>query len=392
MKMAKITSWGFTRLRGKVKDAEFRERKNKVIELSKKRVPSNPRTDAQKTIRSAYGKCVEKWNKLSYDEKLSWRAIGNSLKMSGYNAYMRQCISEALGWTGYEITIDNTGNANTLTEFQVLLNVSGDATFFEDCENNQVYLEFYDEDQTTLLKHWVQEWDTTNHNARIWIKVPSIPGSATKKIYLKINKGRTEDLSNGEDTFMLFDDFEDGVIDTDKWNVKDSANTVEENGYLRLGGGGPIPAVQSQDTFSDYILEGKVRMGDTTEFDEWFIWIAYKDDDNYYVHRHVPGHPTSSQRHNLAKRVGGSYTTLNYVNYTTADTEWHRFKAIVADSGLKKIDFEDLPDLEADDTSLTSPFSIELGGTTNSGHYAYYDIVFIRKYASPEPSVSYTKM
>jgi len=248
--MAKVTSWGFTRLRGKVKDAEFRERKNKVIELSKKRVPSNPRTDAQKTVRSAYGKCVQKWNELSYDEKLSWRTIGNSLKMSGYNAYMQDCIAKALAFGDYEITIDNTGNANTLTEHQVLLNVSGDATFFEDCENNQVYLEFYDEDQETLLKHWVKEWDITNHNAKIWIKVPSIPGSATKKIYLEINKNRTEDLSNPDATLEFYDDFSAGL---DKWTTYKSgagnAPTIEDGkAKLRVpatGGSGTVDTGES---------------------------------------------------------------------------------------------------------------------------------------------------
>jgi len=42
--MVKVKSWLFTEVRGKVKKAEFRRRKNKVTELSQKRIPFNPRT------------------------------------------------------------------------------------------------------------------------------------------------------------------------------------------------------------------------------------------------------------------------------------------------------------------------------------------------------------
>jgi len=196
-------------------------------------------------------------------------------------------------------------------------------------------------------------------------------------------------ISDGDSTFELFDDFEDGIIDINKWQIDADGDPAitEEGGVLKIGGGGPIPAIRCLKTFSNYILEGTVRMTATTEYDEWFIWVAYKDDSNYYRHRHAPGHPTTDQRHNLIKNVDGATTVLDDVNYTTADADWHKFKAIVLDSGLKKIDFEDLPDLAADDTSLTSPFTFRLGGTSNTGHWVEYDYVIVRKFAEPEPFI-----
>ena len=127
---------------------------------------------------------------------------------------MRDCLKAVIQVFAYEITIDNSSNPNELTDYQILLSIENDPTFFEDCEGNQTFLEFYDEDQETLLSHYVEEWDTTNNNAKIWIKIPQIPASSTKKIYLKINKARTEDLSNPEQTFDFFDDFSG---DLSKW-------------------------------------------------------------------------------------------------------------------------------------------------------------------------------
>jgi len=390
--MAKVTSWGFTRLRGKVKEAEFRERKNKVIELSKKRVPSNPRTDAQKTIRNAYGKCVEKWNKLSYDEKLSWRTIGNSLKMSGYNAFMRQCISGMIGAIWYELTIDNTGNSNTLTDYQVLLNVSGDATFFEDCENNQVYLEFYDEDQATLLKHWVEEWDTTNHNARIWIKVPSIPGSGTKTIYLKINKGRTEDLSNPENVFDFYDDFIGDAINTDKWGGNIASFSIS-NSIINC------PSSQKwiySKTFqiSDGILEAKVKIdsgarGSTSARTNQTDTFDPSTVESYNMNCRYPNGDVRSR-----KWYGGSETVLNTSSYSH-DTEWHIARLILNGPEItfeyEKLDGSNKYSYSTTDTALTSGY-IGLATDMIDNGSVYYDWVRVRKYASPEPSVSYTKM
>lgn len=402
MKMAKITSWGFTRLRGKVKDAEFRERRNKVIELSKKRVPSNPRTDAQKTVRSAYGKCVEKWNKLSYNEKQSWRAIGNSLKMSGYNAYMQDCISKAIGAIWYEITIDNTGNANTLTDYQVLLEISGDETFFEDCENNQVYLEFYDEDQTTLLKHWVEEWDITNHNAKIWIKVPSIPGSATKTIYLKINPTRTEDLSNGEDTFDFFDDFDYSEGDLDGVNGWQDCGNIDAH----CNGDGTVTITSPPDyvkivnskeiNLTDWIIEykGKFPTSPTAYDDAGVVWrsdylTSGSKDLAFYYRRNEDR--CELLRHTSMPGDGGTDKNNIFADYTM-DNNYHIYK-IIYTSGNRQAT------VYIDDTQIHQHTFTDDPAGKHCGLYIHehdatefvFEWLRVRKYTSPEPSISYTK-
>ena len=67
--MAIVKSPLFTELRDKIADLEFRMRRNKKIELAKKRVPSNPGTSKQRKVRTIYGQCVEKYNQLTDEEK-----------------------------------------------------------------------------------------------------------------------------------------------------------------------------------------------------------------------------------------------------------------------------------------------------------------------------------
>jgi len=102
----------------------------------------------------------------------------------------------------YKIIIDNSQNNNTLTDYQVMVKIT-DPAFFSKC-TEQKFVEFYDEDKQTLLNHWTEKFDTVNNEAIFWVKVPSIPANGTKTIYLKINTSRTEDLSNGANTFEDF--------------------------------------------------------------------------------------------------------------------------------------------------------------------------------------------
>lgn len=286
-----------------------------------------------------------------------------------------------LGFTVAYIYIHEESGSN-LSEYQVLVNL------------NASNFNYWQEEPcirirqgSILCSYWAELWDQANKQAKIWVRVPSIPANSTVCLGILTSSYST---SNVEATFDFFDDFDDNSINTSKWVIDHDGSPAitETNGVLRVGGNVPIPKIRSLKNFSNYALEGKVRMTGTSTQDEWIFDIAYKDEDNLYDHRHAPGHPTTSQQHRMSKKVDGSWTDIAYVGYTTADTDWHKFTAIVLDSGLKKIDFEDLPDLEATDTSLTSPFTFRLGGTTNSGHYVEYDYVRVRKYISPEPTVT----
>jgi len=401
--MVKVKSWLFTEVRGKVKKAEFRRRKNKVTELSQKRIPFNPRTPAQQEVRQAYGKCVEEWNKLSESEKREWRIIGTLQGISGYNAFMRECLNERLGKIWYEITIDNSANSNDLTDYQILLEITNDATFFEDCQNEQKYLEFYDTDKATLLNHFVEEFDTTNKNAKIWIKVPLIPANSTKTIYLKINTSRTTDLSNGENVFDFFDDFDYPEGDLDGVNGWQDCGNINAH----CNGDGTVTITSPADyvkivnskeiNLTDWIIEykGKFPTSPSEYDDAGVVWksdflTSGSADLAFYYRRNEDR--CEFLRHTSMPGDAGTDKNNIYAPYTM-DNNFHIYK-IVYTSGNKQAT------AYIDETQIHQhSFSDEPAGK-HCGLYIHeynatefvLDWIRVRKYTSPEPTVSYSKL
>lgn len=94
---------------------------------------------------------------------------------------------------------------------------------------------------------WIEYWDPTNEKALIWIR-DTIPNATQKTYFLYFGDG-TPTKGDGDQVFIFFDDFEDGVWN-DKWIEVDETPT-ETNGYLGIDGGDSIIAVRTKDTI-DY--------------------------------------------------------------------------------------------------------------------------------------------
>ncbi|RLC78922.1 MAG: hypothetical protein DRJ03_24445 [Chloroflexi bacterium] len=85
--MVKAKSPLFDKLSKGFKNLDVRLRKT-GIEIGKKRIPFNPRTDAQKQHRAKYGQLVQQWNLLSPEQKQQWEQQAKPLNISGYNLFM----------------------------------------------------------------------------------------------------------------------------------------------------------------------------------------------------------------------------------------------------------------------------------------------------------------
>ena len=368
----------------------FRFRKNKKIEISKKRIPANPRTQAQKEQRNKYNSCVEQYKKLSEAEKEKYRQLGYRYNLSAYHMFMKECLKKAL--FNYEITIDNTANSNDLTDYQILLEIVNDATFFEDCENNQAYLEFYDEDKTTILSHYIEEFDTVNKNAKIWIKIPQIQASAIKTIYLKINKSRTEDLSDPEAVFDVWDDFEDGIYDTAKWNDNGVGTISEESGELIISNTTTAKTIIWSNRYASnerIVVETEAkgsnsRMGltlvnQTGDYVVWH-WLWRGDQNEIGVYKFSDNMVTNLE----------SY----YKAFTTQEGVYHYFKTIFDGVNGKVIGYvRNLNNLSESTVEFSPSYAVEgyigLACYNTNANYRY---IRARKYAEPEPIIAYTRL
>jgi hypothetical protein len=113
------------------------------------------------------------------------------------------------------ITIDNSGNSSTLTNYQVQILVTYDSDMqigFDD-------IRFTDNDGVTLIDHWM-ETKTDSTSATFWVEIPSISALSSKIIYMYYGSSAVvSSVSNGSSTFNFFDDFNSSVLDTAKWNT-----------------------------------------------------------------------------------------------------------------------------------------------------------------------------
>jgi hypothetical protein len=103
------------------------------------------------------------------------------------------------------VLIDNTLNPNTLTDYQVLVNLDTASLISQgkmrsDCGD----IRFTDSDGSTLLNYWIESGCNTA-NTRIWVKVPSIPASSTKTIYVYYGNSSANSLSNYSATMFYID-------------------------------------------------------------------------------------------------------------------------------------------------------------------------------------------
>jgi len=108
-----------------------------------------------------------------------------------------------------QVTVDNSSNANSLTNYQVHVSLSSTNFDFTKAQTNGNDLRFTDTDGTTLINYWIESYNSTNKTATIWVNVPTIPANAQKNIYMYYGNPAASSASNGKNTFNFFDDFSD---------------------------------------------------------------------------------------------------------------------------------------------------------------------------------------
>ena len=121
---------------------------------------------------------------------------------------------------GYQsrIAIDNTGNATTLTDYQVKVTI----TYRAHMDRSFNDIRFYsDSDGHVPLPYW-NELIIEGEKAIAWDKVPSITGSSTKYIYMRYGQGKTESVINDVAAMIAGSDFNDGT--TTGWTINTASS------------------------------------------------------------------------------------------------------------------------------------------------------------------------
>jgi hypothetical protein len=129
------------------------------------------------------------------------------------------------------VTINNPGDA--LSDYQVLVTLNSSNFDYSKTSPDGSDLRFTDYNNSVSYYYWIETWNITG-TSKIWVNVFSVP-SVDSKMYMWHNNPSAGSESDGDVTFVFFDDFEGTSLDTSKWNVVTNRGILDVvDGYLRL--------------------------------------------------------------------------------------------------------------------------------------------------------------
>ncbi len=162
------------------------------------------------------------------------------LLVTGYSAvFTTPSHLYAAGLTGFPysqtISISNTGNTNTLTNYQTLLTLNTQALVSAgQMRNDCGDIRFLDSDNSTqIVNYWIEPSTCNSTATKIWIKIPSITASSNKTIYLYYGNTSATSLSSTANTFI--DDISGGVSGAWNLNEGNGTNAYDMSGNTNTG-------------------------------------------------------------------------------------------------------------------------------------------------------------
>ena len=142
---------------------------------------------------------------------------------------VRFCPIAGEGWlTGYayrqKITINNTGNANALTNYQTRIELTLANFAYSHVLSSNLDIHFTTSNGSTEIYHWLEDWNN-GAISHLWAKVPSILASANTYIYMYYGKsGETSNSYRSFDNTFTKDYGETGLVGL--WHMDEGAGTT----------------------------------------------------------------------------------------------------------------------------------------------------------------------
>jgi hypothetical protein len=306
-----------------------------------------------------------------------------------------------------EITVkDNSGE--TLTNFQVLVELNP-ANFPAKANSDGSDLRFEDE-KGKELNYWIEEWNYPN-NAKIWVKVPSIPANGETKIKMYYGNPSASAVSDGDKVFEFFDDFDDG--DISDWIQTATYNMIVSDGVITSPAD---PASHNPEAvirhninldIGDYVVENRYK---TTVAEDWHgyqqICIGYassggtawyRDMKGYvgYLALYYPNDLWTGREFKIALNSGLELDHRNPIAAGPIDirgtTDWiTTYLVFTADCSYRYYsnDGEGYDSGWVTDTMYSQPFNLILQMVRSQ--QGKVDWIKIRKYTSPEPTLTFS--
>jgi|GEM_PF-2258819 len=297
------------------------------------------------------------------------------------------------------ITINNTGNSNTLTNYQVLVNIDNTNTnFWNNVKSDGGDVRFTNNaDPQEELNYYMQKWDYSGQSAKFWVEVDSIASSSNTTIYMYYGNASASTTSSGTNTFVFFDDFEDGNING--WNTYSSGQVQIYNGGAD-GSSYSILKTSNNDpnggyaTFSPALSEyeliwwGNRINNNGGSQNRWGV-----EDSNYNGYGPQLTKPSGTGNMNIETRSsgsGGNGDVASATGVSKSANTWYEHKFRRYGNGNFVFELYDssgnlMQSVSGTDTTYTGPFDRIL---IHGGYEFLSDEFRLRKYSNPDPSTS----
>ena len=295
--------------------------------------------------------------------------------LGGWQYRKSHVINSASGaGTGYQVRIKAHYGSGTDSGEDVYLN-SHSRTDFGD-------VRFTDDDGVTLLDYWMEKKVDSDY-AVFWVEVADDLSSSSATIYIYYGKSDATTTSNGDNTFIFFDDFE---TDLSKWTLVQSGGTVTRA--------------------TDQKVQGSYSMKlDTTSNAEVSATATFlSQTSTFLVHLCTRKTNTDRRTGEYLKSSSDTYAILtvfqNDGTYEYNDGFVHDIMSYSADTWYET---EIAPNVSTDtfDLWVDGEKKVDDGNFRNAvsninklriynqylaSHTTWIDVVYVRKYVDPEPS------
>jgi|GEM_PF-2491862 len=286
-------------------------------------------------------------------------------------------------------------SGNTLTDYQVAINISYDSDMKSDFSDLRFTWLNETSGNEQEIPYWIES-EVDSNWAYVWIKVPEIPANDNATVYMYYGNPDATSESNGTAVFELFDDFDDG--DVSDWTTVKNNNDCEVSASTDWSVSGSysikVYCPDSNVVGIDIYTYKSLPITDNLAVDVYFHTDNLGRQYGFTLTDDVPDTSSGDEiRWRLVGdqdvwkaeyRIDGSSNVLDTLSeFDTAFLEISK----IGNSVRWKIN----------DTTFSTSISVTINKvsffhsgypTVGVGTSAYFDNLIVRKFADPEPTYS----
>lgn len=282
---------------------------------------------------------------------------------------------------------------NAVSGFQSLLKIGnttgGDTNCNGHAQDDFDDLRFTEDDGQTLIPYWIENVTVDD---QVWVWINNTAGDST--LYMYYGNATCGNVSDGEDTFILFDDFNDASFNGSMWEeINGDGTYTENNGYLFVDGDNAKSyGVNSKDDFGPSRLRGRTKVHDKDTL--WTFWgYCHVDSGAPFSSRYrLDSSRVINTNSKFTTNCGddnpvGDWESLDYA--TNADENYHVFHVNRSETsgGECSLDWQDNVTHNYWSNTDREILFANRGGAGVTG--LYIDWVFLAKYSGTIPTFSF---